>query len=162
IAVSAPLSVTTTSPLTPAVTGTSYSVRLASTGGGAPFAWSLTSGSLPDGLEISSAGVISGTPSRAGMSTFSVQISDSSNLRAAKAFSLSVFATGIPTVKLENLAATQNPAQLLPIVMSVSPPQPIAMSGSVTMTFTSSSVIPANDPTVQFSTGSRTVAFTIP
>jgi Putative Ig domain len=59
---------------------TAYSATLTATGGTAPYTWSLSSGSLPIGLSLSSSlGQISGTPSQAGISSFGVQITDSSS-----------------------------------------------------------------------------------
>ena len=70
------LSVTSLSP--PAGTvGVAYSTTLAATGGVTPYAWSVASGNLPAGLSLSSAGVISGTPTTSGSSTFTVQVADS-------------------------------------------------------------------------------------
>src|SRR5260370_41158769 len=45
-----------------------YSTTLAATGGRAPYTWSVTKGSLPAGLNISSSGLISGTPTQGGTS----------------------------------------------------------------------------------------------
>ena len=73
------LSVTTTS-LPAAVTGATYSATLAASGGTTPYTWSIASGALPAGLSLaSSTGVISGTPTTAGTSGFSVQATDSTN-----------------------------------------------------------------------------------
>ena len=55
--------------------GIPYSQTLTATGGTGSNTWSLASGSLPAGLSLSAAGVISGTPSGAG-STFTVQVAD--------------------------------------------------------------------------------------
>ena len=55
-----------------------------------------------------------------------------------------------------------NPAQQVPIGLSLSAVQPNPVSGSLKIAFASNSVIPADDPAVLFSTGSRTVPFTIP
>ena len=59
-------------------TGVDYSQQLFFAGGvGGPRTWSMASGSLPTGLALGSAsGVISGTPTRVGTYTFTVQLSD--------------------------------------------------------------------------------------
>jgi hypothetical protein len=71
-----PLSVTTTS-LPAASVGQAYSATLAATGGLTPYSWSVTSGALPLGLSLSSAGVISGTPEQPGTASFTVTAADS-------------------------------------------------------------------------------------
>src|SRR6266487_4447343 len=43
--------------------GTAYSQALASSGGVAPFNWTVTAGTLPTGITLSTAGTLSGTPS---------------------------------------------------------------------------------------------------
>ncbi|MFO0599282.1 MAG: Ig domain-containing protein [Myxococcaceae bacterium] len=48
--------------LPPATVGTSYSAQLSASGGTAPYTFGLNSGALPAGLSLSSAGLISGTP----------------------------------------------------------------------------------------------------
>ena len=61
--------------------GGSYSSGLTVTEGIAPYTWSIASGSLPAGLSINSTtGVVSGSPTTLGSSTFSVQVKDSNNL----------------------------------------------------------------------------------
>ena len=57
----AALSITTTS-LPPAQVGVAYSATLTATGGVGPYTWAVSGGSLPAGLSLSAAGVISGTP----------------------------------------------------------------------------------------------------
>jgi beta-glucanase (GH16 family) len=42
--------------------GTAYSFQLVAAGGTAPYAWLVTQGSLPQGLSLSSSGLLSGTP----------------------------------------------------------------------------------------------------
>ncbi|MCF7751004.1 putative Ig domain-containing protein [Bacillus subtilis subsp. subtilis] len=54
-----------------------YSTPLSASGGVAPYTFSV-SGTLPAGLSLSSAGVLSGTPTAAGPSTFTVTATDSS------------------------------------------------------------------------------------
>ncbi|MFN0098684.1 MAG: beta strand repeat-containing protein [Gemmatimonadaceae bacterium] len=52
-----------------------YSQTLVATGGSGVFSWSVTNGSPPAGISLSSSGVLSGTPTAAGPSTFTVQAS---------------------------------------------------------------------------------------
>lgn len=67
-----------TTTLPNATVNTAYSQTLRPYGGKAPYIWSITSGTLPAGLTLSSDGVISGTPTTAGTSNFNIQVSDSS------------------------------------------------------------------------------------
>ena len=71
-------------------TSTPYSASLGVAGGAAPYTWSLASGALPAGLTLSSStGVISGTPTTAGLSTFTVSVVDGKGATATSA-SLSI------------------------------------------------------------------------
>jgi hypothetical protein len=93
IRVAAPL-VITTSTLPGATFGTAYSQPLAASGGIGTVTWSLAAGSgpLPAGLSLSSAGVISGTPSAMGTFSFTVQAADAGAPQqlAKQAFSIIV------------------------------------------------------------------------
>lgn len=72
-----PLNVTTAT-LPKGTIGAAYSVNLQGQGGTTPYQWSLLSGSLPDGLNLTAAtGRISGTPTRNGSFTFTVRLTDS-------------------------------------------------------------------------------------
>jgi hypothetical protein len=75
IAQAAALAIATTS-LPNGTENISYSQPLSATGGVKPYTWTLTSGSLPTGLLLSTAGVISGTPTAAGSFSFVVQVTD--------------------------------------------------------------------------------------
>jgi len=86
------LAITTASPLADAEVGVAYSRTMSAAGGQAPISWAVTSGSLPADLSLSSAGVLSGTPSSAGASTFTITATDSSTppQTASRPFQLTV------------------------------------------------------------------------
>jgi putative cell wall-binding protein len=83
------LAVTTTS-LPDASVGTAYSQTLAATGGTSPYTWTVTSGTLPAGLTLSSAGVISGTPTASGTASVTVTATDAASATATATLSLAV------------------------------------------------------------------------
>lgn len=72
-----PLSITTTT-LPAGTAGTAYSAPLTAVGGVYPYTWSVTAGTLPNGLNLNpSTGTINGVPTVAGTSPFTVQVADS-------------------------------------------------------------------------------------
>jgi len=75
-----PAPVITTLTLPNGTINTSYTTQLSASGGTTPFTWTLTSGTLPAGLSLSSAGVVSGTPTTVGTSTFTVMATDSATI----------------------------------------------------------------------------------
>ena len=69
----------TTTTLPNATLNTAYSATLTAAGGATPYTFSLANGAtLPPGLTLSPAGAISGTPTKAGSTSFSVALVDSS------------------------------------------------------------------------------------
>jgi len=80
IRIGAPLVISNAS-LFDGVAGTPYSETLSSTGGLGNMTWSVVSGALPPGISISSAGVLSGTPTTVNITGTSVtiQVQDSSS-----------------------------------------------------------------------------------
>jgi hypothetical protein len=80
----------------------SYSKQLAATGGITPYTWSIIAGSLPSGLSLSAAGLISGTPPTAGTYTFTTQVIDTDGITATKDFTITITATNITTAALPN------------------------------------------------------------
>ena len=83
----APASLLTVSPASlpnPSV-GVAYSQSLSTSGGTAPYSYSLGSGTLPPGLSLSSSGVISGTSTQSGPHTFTVHVVDSTPVTALTA-----------------------------------------------------------------------------
>jgi hypothetical protein len=92
-----PLSITTTS-LPGATASIAYSDTLTSTGGKAPYSWTLSAGSLPTGFTVESAGSLAGTTTQTGQFNLTVEVTDSSspNLTASEPLTLTV-AAGITT-----------------------------------------------------------------
>lgn len=86
-----PLHLTTTS-LSSATAGVTYSNPLSASGGTPPYTWALISGALPAGIALQSTGSLSGTSAQAGQFNFTVQLSDSSSpkLTASQPFTLTV------------------------------------------------------------------------
>lgn len=84
---------------------TSYSTSLAATGGTGPYSWSVTSGSLPTGLSLSTAGTISGMPTAMATSTFTVKVTDSATTQATATASLSITIGGAVSITTTALPA---------------------------------------------------------
>ena len=76
-----------------AVINTAYSYTLTATGGTAPYTWSVNAGTLPAGLTLSSAGLLSGTPTSTGTTTFSVNVIDANSGIATTSITLVVTAS---------------------------------------------------------------------
>ena len=77
---SAPTLTITSSTLASGTDGTAYSSQLKASGGTPAYTWSITSGKLPAGLTLAATtGMISGTPSVTGTSSFTATVTDNSN-----------------------------------------------------------------------------------
>jgi hypothetical protein len=110
IAIVAGVSITSPTSLADGYPNTAYSpVTLAATGGSGSYTnWTVTSGSAPAGMGLSTAGVLSGTPTTAGNYSFVVKVTDSASNTATATFTLTVEATlSISTTSLPS-AATGN------------------------------------------------------
>lgn len=76
-----------------------YSQTIQATGGVAPFAWTVTSGSLPHSLNLgtgsTSATKIAGIPDTAQVATFALQVKDAKNQTAVQSYTLNINSTGL-------------------------------------------------------------------
>jgi len=103
------LSILTTSLSAGSVHG-AYSVQINAAGGTLPYAWSLASGSLPSGLTLQAgSGIISGTPTLQGSSTFTINAKDASPTRQVQSQSLTIVINASLTITTTSLtSATPN------------------------------------------------------
>ena len=90
-------SLTFTGALPNAVVGVAYTQTLSASGGLAPYTYAVTAGSLPAGLTLSSAGVVSGTPTAPGASSFTVTATDSEATPQTASLPLVLLVTYPPT-----------------------------------------------------------------
>ena len=110
IAATAP-GITTASPLHDGTVGIAYSQTLAATGGTMPCTWALSDGTLPDGVTLNSAGVISGSPTNSGTFSFTVQLTDYAGLTTTKVFAIYI---PVPTLALTSVSPMVNAQQNSP------------------------------------------------
>lgn len=90
-----PLVISTASPLPQATLGDPYSLPIVATGGLPPYAFSVTAGTPPAGLSLNpQTGILSGTPTQAGTSTFTVRVASSDNQESVtREFQIQVLST---------------------------------------------------------------------
>lgn len=118
----------------PAVTsGDPYSEALSGYGGTTPYSWSISSGALPQGLELSaSTGLISGSTVETGNFSFTVTVEDASSAKASQPFALLVSKTsngpcGPPAYSCSTIS-TAKAGNVSPIFSSRAP-TPTSCSG---------------------------------
>jgi len=87
-----------------------YNAALAAMSGRAPYAWSLSGGTLPDGLSLDAAsGTIAGVPTAVGNAMFNVTVKDADDRTASHAFTLAVTMYGGKTVGVFNTTGSGHP-----------------------------------------------------
>jgi hypothetical protein len=158
--VSTLLRITTGPALSAGIVGTAYSQTFAATGGTPPYRW--TADNMPAGVTFSASGVIGGTPTSTFSSTFSVSVIDADGQSVRSPFSISVSLPQVSGVTVRGVADASPPAQQPKLSLAIGSPFPTDISGTMTLSFASDAAVPSDDPSIQFSTGGRTVPFTIP
>lgn len=87
------LDITSTSPLAGSTVGSNYTASFTGTGGSTSYSWS-TASTLPVGLSLSSTGLLSGTPTTAGVYSIDVVLTDiDSGQTVTKTFQITINAT---------------------------------------------------------------------
>jgi hypothetical protein len=160
ITVTAALTITTATTLPNGTVGTAYSQTLALAGGTGTFTWSVSTGTLPGGITLSSAGSLSGTPTAPGTFTFTVSVTGGGQ-SATKSLTITVGVPAAPPATITGLPATATPATQPPLGITIPNAYPLDITGQVTLTFAPDPPSPDGQEVV-FTTGGRTVNFTVP
>lgn len=90
LTIAAPPIVVAPSALPAATRGTAYSQALSASGGTAPYAYALASGTLPAGITLASSGTLSGTATVEGSFNFTVTATDAGSYTGNQAYTLTV------------------------------------------------------------------------
>jgi hypothetical protein len=85
-----PVSIAPSSNLPSGIVGVAYAGYVFANGGTSPYTFSLGSGNLPDGLALSSTGMVWGTPKTPGQFSFSVVATDSAGATASGGFGITI------------------------------------------------------------------------
>jgi large repetitive protein len=155
--------VITTESLPPASFGVSYSATIAATGGTLPYTWSAAGGALPPGLTLNPSGTVTGTPTAAGSFSFTARVADAARPQqtAERTFTIQV---ALPDVSGVSITVPANPqaGQQVTVGLGIGSAYPVEVQGTLNLTFAPNAANNADDPAIQFSTGGRSVPFTIP
>ena len=125
--------------------GTSYSQTITATCGTAPYTYGVTTGTVPPGLNLSSAGFFTGTPTTAGSFGFTVGATDASGCAGSAAYSVAISGTPCPTITL-------SPAGLPGGMVGTAYSQTIAASGG-TAPYTFAKTAGAKPPGLSLTSG---------
>jgi putative cell wall-binding protein len=126
-----------TTSLSVGAVGTAYNQTLVA-GGDAPITWTVYSGSLPDGLTLSSGGIISGTPTTAGTFNFTIKATNNEgsdtqtlNILINEASTLSRLAGQTRIDTALSIAKATYPDKVTNAVLTRADDYPDALAGSV-------------------------------
>ena len=101
VTISCPLVVVQPFSLPAATVGTPYAVTLTASGSSGPYSFAITNGDLPQGLALSSQGVLAGTPTAATTNAFTVVATSSTGCQGSAAYTITV-STGGPVITALN------------------------------------------------------------
>jgi N-acetylmuramoyl-L-alanine amidase len=154
-----------TTSLPDGIVNSGYNVGIVVSGGTSPYVFSVSSGSLPDGLFLDENGGIIGTPTTEMSSTFTVQVVDGSGLSASQALTLNILpdaaggggGTGGDPPPPPPLTITTTDAQMRAIIyrpFSVTLAASGGGSDSYNFSITDTSLLPAG---LEFSADTNTI-----
>src|ERR1700733_3816926 len=122
---------TLTFPAPPSGTiGTAYTDTLTAAGGTTPYTFSISAGTLPAGLTLNaSTGVVSGTPTTAGTSNFTVKVTDAKSATATFATSIAILSS-ILTLAVTSSTATAAPGGTVSYTITATNSGQVALTGA--------------------------------
>ncbi|WP_370680967.1 putative Ig domain-containing protein [Comamonas sp. GB3 AK4-5] len=120
ITVTRPTLTLTPSSLAAGTQGTAYSQSLGASLGTGPYTYAISTGSLPGGLTLSSAGSLSGTPTASGTFSFSIQATDVYGATGVQSYTLQLAPIPLPVA---------NPTSTSVAANSSANPVPLNMTG---------------------------------
>jgi hypothetical protein len=163
LVVAATLAITSPQTLPSGTVGSRYLQRLAASGGQTPYTWSISGGTLPAGVTLNApTGVLEGTPTIGGNFSVNVQVVDNARLTASQTFLISIGVPPPPQTRVTGVPDSSTAAQQISFGVNLASGYAFDIKGTVTISFEPDAVSPADDQTIQFSTGGRTASFTIP
>ena len=112
--------------MTPGELKVAYSQPLPTSGGAAPFSFTLLGGALPAGLALSGSGLVSGTPTKAG-TAFAVQVTDANGITSPPLNVSLIIATPVLAIAHARLPPS---AGMVPVAVSC---QAAPCNGTVTL-----------------------------
>jgi hypothetical protein len=77
--------------------GVAYNQTIAGSNGTGPYALTVTAGSLPAGMTLTTAGVLAGTPTTSGTSSFTIRATDANLCFSSQAYTL-IIVSSVPTL----------------------------------------------------------------
>ena len=112
--------------------GRAYLTALAAIGGNSPYTWSLASGSLPPGLNLSTSGAIGGTPTAAGVYTPIVKVTGNDGAWSTGQLSVTISPEADFTVSISPQSVSAAPGGTAQYIVTVNPvaglAQPVTLS----------------------------------
>ncbi len=161
------LQILSTGPAAAGKIGERYSSQIAADGGMPPYRFEF-SGYLPDGLTGSYDGMVTGTPSKVGTTSFSVRVTDARGATAQSASSITVGLPSLPTIRFTSMPAVVAQARTdVKVGVDLDRVYALPITGQIVLSLspdTRNLAANANqpDPHVRFSNGQLVGSFQIP